>query len=227
MPEPQTIITRLNRRVTTRKSLAIAGILAGLPFCFVAAVMLGSIFWFSFGLMFNVGYPWHIWVLGTALITIPLLFHTEIKTKGDFLGGVMRDIDTDFRTSSPATSAVATMPAAFLGLLAYHAAANPRASTAGFVEFFITGPRWVLNGLRHLRLVGKIPNVDMQQTANLIQRLLASDSGFTMDELSSTCESRDQLQETLIWLAFYGWIGVSTKKDRVYIYTESRRFLQS
>lgn len=227
MPEPQTIVTRLNRRADTRKLLAVTGIVAGLPLCFVAAVMLGSIFWFSFGLMFNVGYPWHIWVLGTALITIPLLFRMEIKTKGDFLGGVMRDVDTDFRTSSPAVHAAALMPAAFLGVVAYHAAANPRASTAGFVEVFITGPRWVLNGLRHLRRVGKIPHVDPQHAASVVQRLLNHDSGLTANDLSAICESRDQLQETLIWLAFYGWIGVSTKNDRVYIYSESRRFLDA
>jgi hypothetical protein len=30
---------------------------------------------------------------------------------------------------------------------------------------------------------------------------------------------------TLIWLAFYDWIGVSKQNDKVYIYTDARRAL--
>ncbi|MCB9855115.1 MAG: hypothetical protein H6818_05455 [Phycisphaerales bacterium] len=226
MPEHiEKIIAKLKRRAATRSALAIVGVIAGTPLCFVAALILGTIFWFSIGRMLKFAYPWSYFFWGTALITIPLLFRTEIQTRGDFLGGVARDIDSDARTSNHSLQAPAAIPAPFLSLVAYHAAINPRAATAGFVELFITGPRWVLAGVRHLRLVGKIPKVDLEQTASVINKLLEKESGMESRELISAFDSRDQLQESLIWLAFYGWVGVSTKHDRVYIYSESRRFL--
>lgn len=225
MPEPQTIITRLGRRAATRKLLAVAGILVGLPLCLVAAFTLGPIFWIAFGRAFGLGYPWYYWVSGTALLTIPLLFRTELRTGGDYLGNVARSGETINAKPGLTTLVSSASPVGGLGLVAYYAATNPRAATAGFVELFLAGPRMVINGARHIRIAGKVPNIDIQIAAQVLRRLMAHDTGLTSKELAGNCESRDQLQETLIWLAFYGWIGVSTKQDRVYIYSESRRFL--
>ncbi len=226
MPEDLApIVSRIRRRAAVRSCLAVAGMIAGAPLCFVAALILGTLFWISIGRLLHFAYPWSYWFWGTALLTIPLLFRTEIRTNGDYLGAVARDMDHDQRTSSHAIHAAAVMPAAFLGAVAYHAAANPRAATAGFVELFITGPRWVLAGARHLRLVNRIPKVKLEQTASVIRTLLDHDRGLEPKDLLGDFESRDELQESLIWLAFYGWIGVSKSGDRVYIYSESRRFL--
>ena len=225
MPEPQTIISRLVRRAATRKLLAVVGVLVGLPLCLVAAFTLGPLFWIAFGRAFGLGYPWYCWVAGTALLTIPLLFRTELRTGGDYLGDVARSGEAINTKPGLTTIVASASPVGGLGLVAYYAATNPRAATAGFVELFLAGPRMIINGTRHLRLAGKVPDIDMQIAAQVLQKLMAHDSGLTSSELGNICESRDQLQETLIWLAFYGWIGVSTKQDRVYIYSESRRFL--
>lgn len=226
MPEPsQTIIARLNRRAGFRRTFALLRILAGIPLCFVAAIVFGSMFWFASGRALGHWYPWAYWVLGLALLTIPLLFRMELRTGGDYLGDVARSGSAIDAKPGLATAVGMVSPVGGLGIVAFYAATNPRAATAGFVELFLTGPRMVVNGSRHLRLAGKVPRIDMHAATRVLEKLMAHDTGLTSKELAGTCESRDQLQETLIWLAFYGWIGVSKKQDRVYIYSESRRFL--
>ncbi|MBK8269715.1 MAG: hypothetical protein IPK83_16045 [Planctomycetes bacterium] len=48
----------LSRRASLRKWRAVAGIVMGVPLCFVAPFLLGTLFWFSCGMLFG----WHSWI---------------------------------------------------------------------------------------------------------------------------------------------------------------------
>ena len=106
--------------------------------------------------------------------------------------------------------------------LGFSMANNPRASSAGFVEIFLTGPRLMLGGIRHLRQARVFGAIERDLACRIIARLLSHDSGLRFEELPKDGAGSDQLLTVLKWLAFYDWIGIAEAKDRVFLYSESR-----
>lgn len=216
------IQTHLSRRVQLRRIRALLGMLLGLPLCFIAPLTLGSVFWLSSGMLFG-WYPWSWFFFGSAAILIPLLFHLEVRTAGSFLSEAARDFSTSSETDSRA--AVGLAIGGLTGSALIRAAANPRAATSGFVEFFLFGPRMILSGFRHLREAARMKGVDQVRAAEVVSRLLTSSSGVAIKSLLSAGEVPESLGRTLHWLAFYDWIGIGEKGDRVFLFTESRATL--
>ena len=106
--------------------------------------------------------------------------------------------------------------------LAMVGASNPRALPAGFVEVFLIGPRLIMNGIRHLRQAGELSNTPDRRAVEVVAQLLQNERGIKPETLQAPGEDMKSLVRVLVWLAFYGWVGVSDKMDRVYLYSESR-----
>ncbi|MFQ5502965.1 MAG: hypothetical protein ACE5EQ_11810 [Phycisphaerae bacterium] len=221
-----TVETKLMRRVQLRRLNAVAGILFGFPFIFVAPLILGSIFWFVTGSLTDQWYHWNWFFLGLSIITAPLLFRLEMQTGGDYLGKAMKDAKPLVERSDEMVAA-AYIGIGLVGGLAVAMLTRPRASSAGFVELFLFGPRIVLGGLRHLRQAGRLPNIDKRKASRVITVLLSRSQGVGAEELQAVDESHHDLLLILIWLAFYGWIGVTEDQKRVFLYSESRDILVS
>ncbi len=149
-----------------------------------------------------------------------------MQTDGDYLGKAMKDTKPLVERSDEMVAA-AHIGIGLVGGLAVAVAMNPRASSAGLVELFLFGPRMMAGGLRHLRQAVRLPNVDKSKASRVITVLLSRSQGIDAEELQAVDETHHDLLLTLIWLAFYGWIGVTEDQKRVFLYTESRDILVS
>lgn len=193
----------------------------GVPLCFVAPFLLGTLFWFSCGMLFG----WHSWIwffLGMAALTIPLLIHLEWRTGGNFLGEAGRDFAKD-----SAWDGLAMLGLPFGSPALAIAAANPRAATAGFMELFLIGPRLLVPGVRHLALAARLRMVDTVRAARVMEKLLTASSAMVMKSLLEAWEQPQVLGFTIYWLAFYDWIGIGEKGQRIILFSESREALRS
>lgn len=211
----------LQRRRQLRRLLAVSGIFCGVPLSLISPLVLGTIFWIVSGMLFEAWYAWFWFFLGLALLTLPLLFRLEQKSQGDYLGKTLMDSGPPIPGSGELTmmAHLAVGPLAGLGAAT---ATNPRMASAGFVEIFLTGPRMVLKGVRHLRQERTIGEVDYRLAAGIVARLLSQDEGLRLEQLPRDGANKDGLLSALQWLAFYGWLGISETQDRVYLYSESR-----
>ncbi len=216
----------LRRRRSVRLLVSVSKLLFGLPLSFVAALVLGSMFWMA---AFFLGwqYPWSWFFLTTAAVTIPLLYHLELRTDGQFVSEAVRDSTGSIAyTGLLATlSVVLRQPLGAVTALAGEQA-SPRAATAGFVELFLTGPRLVIEARRHLRLERLLRNVSLSHAAEIVVVLASSEKGIARDELQRRVGSSGDLLPALAFLASQEWIGVGEKVDRVWLRTEAREVLR-
>lgn len=215
---------RLLRRATLARVKALSSVLAGIPLCLLGPLVLGSMFWVSSGILFALWYPWMWFFGGATAITLPLLFRLELRTSGDFLGDV-------------AKAAGPGIPGADLLIIGAHlrygaiaggltaTVTSPRLASAGFIEFFLVGPRLVVGGYRFLKQVRKLGRVDIQRIADIVFRLMSRTEGMPIAEMTLKDASRADLVPAFAWLVIHGWIGVSEDNERVYLYSESRRKL--
>lgn len=217
------VISLLSRRRWMKHILAIAGLLAGVPLCFLAPLFLGSLFWFSTG-MLNVWYPWLWFILGASAVVIPLLLRLEIQTAGDFLGHAVQSWnfgdDERLAWTAAAIGAGGVYGAGIPGMRV-----DPRGATAGLMEFFLLGPRLALSGFRHL--VGtvrvRIPSLDIP--ANVVVLLLGHEKGVPVKLILRQFEDGHSLAKGLRWLTFYQWIGVGENGEKVFLFTDERESL--
>ncbi len=218
----ESIRSALSRRIRRRWLQASAGIVFGLPLCFVGPFVLASLFWFSAGQLVG-WYPWIWYFWGCAIFIFPLLIRLEIRTGGNFLGEASRDFVTD--GSLDALGMVGVPIGGSLGASAAMSASNPRAATSGFVELFLTGPRFLVPGIRHLRARRSFKEIDQDFAALLVARVLTVSSAVPIKSLMTPGQPPEKLGKTLHWLAFYDWIGVGEKGQKVFLYSESREAL--
>jgi len=216
---PESIANKLRARSGRRRMLAIVGILAGLPCCLFAPLILGSLFWFSYGQLFGF-VPWNYFFFGAVVVCLPLLFMLEIRTNGGFLDEVMSDPGPEI----PGGADFARRLLVFgpLPALAAGTAVEPRRSVAGFVELFLFGPRLIVNGLRHLRQIHKLPSPNLTLAAKILTLLCEREAGIPIAALNSSKVEADEIDRTIFWLAFYGWIGISKDWQKIFIFSESR-----
>lgn len=222
----ETIHAKLVQRATLSRWKAIAGVVFGLPFSLLGPLVLGSMFWIATGFLFDRWYPWWWYFVGFSVLTLPLLFHLELKTGGDYMGSVAREPGLQAEGGDTLTIAAHMRFGALAGV-AVSAAMNPRMTSAGLTEFFLFGPRLVVGGRRTLRLSRQLAAVDIQRAAELVARLLSVTQGVAHTELLTGGEKKTDLVPVLCWLAVNGWIGVSEKNDRAFLFSESREKLLS
>lgn len=219
------ILTFLNRRATLNLVAAWARIVFGLPLCLVPPFVLGTIFWFAYGNLFDTWYSWQWFFLGTSAIALPLLFLLELRTRGDYLGDVARNPGF----IAPGSDLMVIAAHVGIGPLAGIGASvvtSPRLASSGLTEIFLLGPRMIINGIRHLKHTHVLRTADRKRAAILVAQLLASTRSKPVAELCHKGETRADLLPVLCWLAIYGWIGVSEKSENVILFSESRQQFQ-
>ena len=214
---------RLIARDRATGALAVGGILLGLPMLLPGPVLLGSIAWFSLFSLTHVYLTWTTVFWISAAILIPASFITEFRTRGRFLDQAFAEAGPVSEPSGLEMAAATTLGRGGVAMVA--ALTNPRLSTAGFAELVLTGPRWILSGLRTLRLKRRLRSVDRARAAELLATLLRRPDGAAVQALLQSGETPPQLDPVLAYLAVGGWIGVTKTLDRVYLYTESRETL--
>ena len=160
-------------------------------------------------------------LLVLAAVMVPLLYLMEIRTRGHYLAEAMRSANPH------GPRGYALLPGFRAEIGAFAAiAANPRSASV-LVEFFLLGPRLVIDGSSQRKLARRVQLSELGRAGNVIAALLRRDSGLETDRLLSTEESLDDLMPTLAYLAFYRWIGVGEDWQRVWLHPDGRRVLEA
>lgn len=222
-----TITRILDERAAARRVSDAAQIVMGIPLCFVGPVFIGTILWFVAAALFRVWLPWTWVFLAASAVMIPLLFRMEKKTGGLYLSESVHAIKDRFPQAVPLTYIGPGSGGGLTGRALATVIMNPEGVAAMFVEVFLAGPRLVLRGWSHRRLSNALERVDRTRTAEAVSKLLSRTTGMAPEELVKEGESVSDVTPSLTWLSFYGWIGVSAKADRVFLFTESRETLRA
>ncbi len=225
MANPDTLQRRtlalLQRRDRMRELRLTLAWVFGIPLSFLGPLVLASIFWLVIGRLTEHWYPWSWYVAALSIVAIPLLFRLESRTGGKYADQAVADMPPPCDGMGRITlGAYAGFGAPVGGLLAW--GANPRAASAGFIEFFLVGPRLILGAARQARLERAFRALDRRRAAHVLAQLFETGHALPPGALLRPGESMDDLRPVLIWLAHLGWIGVAEKLDQVYLYTESR-----
>jgi hypothetical protein len=214
---PDTASIRL--RFKQRESFLAGGIatllLIGVPMLFIGPLALASLFWFATLNLFGY-YPWTWFFWGFVVILIPLLFWTERRTRGGFLA--------DTVIEAGGGSELPYLLGGDLGLLISFAT-NPRVTMSGFIEIFLTGPRFVLDAFEKMNRARRVRSVDQDRAAAIVADLLRTDRGVPIQSLVRPGERLATLDVSLAYLLFFDWIGLSKDRSRVWILTEARQRL--
>lgn len=218
------IESKLRHRVATTRMTGWASLAAGIPLCFVGPLLLATIFWMAVLFGMHKWTPWTWWFGALSLLAIPSLFRLELRSGGRFLEETLADAapsDSDLMTRLMGVTMIYGAGWGALGAVG----ANPGVATAGFVEFFLVGPRMVISGVRKIRSARDAAHVNVARAAAVVGFLLARDSGVEPRALLCKGEALAELALVLLWLASQGWIGVLESGDRVFLYSEARRTL--
>lgn len=219
------IKAKLIARENRRRYLSIAGILAGLPLLLPAPLIFACVAWYVIRTWAPQPVVFNTVLLVTAFIIIPLSFLTELRTRGGFLNQAFAEAGPVTPVSGLESAALALATSMGRPMTGALALMNPRLSTAGITELMLTGPRWVLGGVRGLRLDWRMRNLDRDRAAKMLADLLALSSGTDPKKLTQPGESVDPLDATLAYLLTFGWVGLTVTMDRVYVYSETREAL--
>lgn len=221
------IKAKLLVRETRRRYVAIGSILAGLPLLLPAPLLFACVAWYVLRTWTSLGLPyWTVFWL-TALVIIPLCFLTELRTRGGFLNQAFAEAGPVIPVTGLESAALALATSMGRPMTGALALMNPRLSTAGLAELMLTGPRWILGGIRGLRLDWRMRRLDRDRAARMLADLLTLSSGTDPKKLAQPGETMDQLDATLAYLVTYGWVGLTTTMDRVYVYSETREVLSN
>lgn len=214
----------LRRRAGAKRTKAWIALACGVPLCFLGPVILASVFWIAALLGLGKWTPWWWWLGGVAALGIPSLFRLEIRSRGKFLNETIEEAATYDSDVMGRLTAVTLLYGAGWGALGA-LGANPGLATAGFVEFFLSGLRLVLFGLRTNRESRSGKTVDRERAAEVVAFLLGRQDGVEPRALLKSGERMAELSPVLLWLAGQGWLGVVATGDRVFLYSEARREL--
>ncbi len=145
----------------------------------------------------------------SAVILIPILMWLERRSRGQFL------LD-GLAGESPASS---------YGEFEWQ---STRVFALIYTEFALLGPRLVWSALDAIR--GRSPMDEELRfiAARVVLELLDLDSGVPTQQLfQSVGCSQQRFQQAVQWLAGNDWLGVSRKRDRVWMNTAARARLES
>jgi len=220
------ILHKLLIRKRRRGLARVLGFVFGLPLLFLGPAVLGTMFWVACILLYQ-WYPWTWFFLGTCAVAIPALFVTEIRTAGEFMSAAITPDQANRAMAAQAVKTVGTLINPRLGnTLALAAAiASPRASTAGFVELFLTGPRLLLSAFRNTRMTIRLRSVDVERTALLLHQLLRANIGVPIQSLLQKSERPGDLELPLAYLVFHDWAAVAADHSKAWILSDAKKDL--
>ncbi len=153
---------------------------------------------------------WMIW-LGVGVVLIPLLFWTEIRTRG----GYFEDAAGSFGGGADGARSYGE-----------YRVDQAQAAVAFYTELLLSGPRFVLEGAGMRRRRGKVDEGLMMRAADVLRDLLSVGEGMTIGQLRREGEETEQLLAAIRYLEEHEWIGRSRDGKRVWLQTEGRLRLE-
>jgi hypothetical protein len=223
----ETIRRHLDERAELRRRTEAMQIALGIPLCLVGPVVIGTMLWAASSMLIHTWLPWWLIVSGLSMVMIPLLFRMERKTGGDYLSESMREISVRYPDARLIMSGEYLGVSAAAGLGLATVIMNPGTVSAMFVEVFLAGPRMVLRSRSQRRMAKALERVDKHRTAEVVSKMLSRVGGMPPEELLKDGARIGDVLPSVTWLSFYGWIGVTAKVDRVFLFTESREALRA
>jgi hypothetical protein len=216
------ILRKLQSRERLRASLRIVAFIFGLPLAFVGPLVLGTMFWMACGMLYR-WYAWWYFFLGTSALAIPALFVTELRTGGSYLSEVISPEEAKRAEIAQGIKTVGMLVSPRMGntLMLAAALAAPRASMAGFIEIFLTGPRLLLTAFRDVGMIRRLQGTNMQLTALLLHQLLQAKVGIPTEKLLRPGQELELIELPLAYLVFYDWIGVAADGSKAWILTRA------
>lgn len=209
-------------RLWTLKTAAMLSF--GAPLSLIGPLVLATIFYVAS--VFLLGFEWYVrwtWYFGVlTAVCVPLLYRLELRTRGDYLGDVMRDTTIQGDEHRWLMPGVAGHFAALA-----HVSANPRVSSAGLVEVFLFGPRLVVGAVRQRRTIRRLRNVDRDRAATVLEAIIAAGGSADIVDLRAPGESDADMVPALGYLAVYQWIEVHSSGERVWLLEGPRRALEA
>lgn len=218
-PTPSKVLALLRRREQLLYAKIILLLVIGLPFSLLGALMLGTMFWFT-ALLLGYGWPWSWFFGGLTALTVPLLYHLEIRQGRQYLGDAVQGE----HAPSSACRALGRVAGPHMAMMAA-LVTNPRATAAGFVELFLWGPRQVVGAIGQLRAVLALRGVDRPRAADLLSRLAIQPKGCALTTLLGAGEKVAVIYAPLAYLAYHDWIGLSANCDRAWSLSQTRQTL--
>jgi hypothetical protein len=94
---------------------------------------------------------------------------------------------------------------------------NP-ASAMLLAELFLFGPRVLVRAIITLATVTRLGRRSIDEAADIVTKLVAVNRGVSMEDLGP---GGPELHDAIVWLEYFGWIGVAERRDRVFLYSES------
>ncbi len=222
MDDVQAIADVLVERERSHRRGSRAMVVFGFPVSLLGPVVIATMFWLAFVFWWGSDRPdtnvsWIGLFVWMTIVCLPLLYHLEMRTRGRYLASVLDETDVSAQRGAMFRYGMGRELFA-MGAIA----ANRRATSSLFVEWFLVGPRLVLGGLRRLKLARAVGGVDRSSVARITRSLLKRDSGIAVADLE---DQHADLVPLLAYLTFHGWTGIGGSWERVWLYSESRQEL--
>src|SRR5687768_4770583 len=185
-------------------------LLIGVPLClvgplFVTVILLSVEFkahgdWFpGFGVTF---------LLVTAVL-VPLLMLLERRTRGQFLSDSVKGESTPWSASSYGEYELQSAKFAWIG----------------YIEVALTGPRLVWEAIESLRGHKPVDAPLRAAAAEIVVELLDAGEGMPLQQLVRPGRLPVDAWRAVSYLARHDWVGISTRRDRVWLATPVRERL--
>jgi hypothetical protein len=186
----------------------VAGKLAiGVPLCLIGpAVVTSILFWFE--------RQWGLHTLpdGTAtfglvsLAVVPLMFWLDHRTRGRFMSEAVEGETNPYRASSYGEYEFGTTKLAWMA----------------YVELALTGPRLVREAIDYVRGRPVGSPATRAAAARLVVDLLAAGEGRNLRSLVRPARPPAEVERSVAYLLARDWVGVSSRRDRVWLLSATR-----
>ena len=212
-PRLALIESHLRRREAGFWARIVVKLATGLPVLLVGPLIGGIIIQ---GLLFLAKSSWQPGYLAcygiACLILIPILFLIEIQSRGEFYLSEARFYHSPGET--PMTS------------LHYTGGGHSDMEVGlAYVEVLLFAPRQILSAITDLRQRTPISGEELIRAAQIVRALEIADGGVEISKLLRADESQESFARVLRYLQFYDWIDLSKKRDRAWLISNAKKWL--
>lgn len=203
------ILRCVHRRAAIMRVQGFFNISAGALLLSIEIAILASLLWLAWHRLVGVPPPWTVFFVATGALVTIASFWTEIRTQGRYLEGEFDRATRDVRFHKGPALILLSGP--FVTLV---------------TECLLSGPRMILDGWA-ATTAGRSVRVSPDRAARMVSVLTESVRSIELDALRETGEPAESAAATARWLVSQGWVGITERGDRVYLFSESRDVLNS
>ena len=212
-PRLALIETHLRRREAGFWMRVVIKFATGLPVLLIGPLIAGMIIQGLLALSKTTWQPGYLACYGIAcVIVIPILFLIEIQSRGDFYLNEARFYHSPGET--PMTSLHYTS-----------GGASDMEVGMAYVEVLLFAPRQILSAIADLKQRTPISSEELIRAAQIVRALEIADSGVEIAKLLRADESQESFARVLRYLQFYDWIDISKKRDRAWLISNAKKWL--